>query len=208
MKNDSFNKTKAKITKMKFEFLLLNIALFILGLLMVMFPTGFNNMICIAIGIGLCIWGIIRIVSYVSTKKEEIFGSFGLVQGCAMIGFGTYFLVHPDIFAKIVGAAIAITLLVTAVVKIQYAFDFLKLETKYWWIHFIGALIMALCGIFAFIKPFGTANLIMMFMGISLLFSSLWDIITVVYIFRSLSKKMSKNSGEYINIPKEDISDD
>lgn len=171
---------------MKIELLILNIALIILGLLMFIFPYGFNAMICITVGTGLCIWGIIRVISYFMTKSEEIFGSFGLVQGGAMIGFGLYFLLNPSVFIQIIDASLGIILLITAVLKFQYAFDFFKMKSKKWWIHLIGSGIMLICGILALTKPFGIANFIMMFIGLSLIFSSVWDIITLISVSRIL----------------------
>ena len=53
-------------------------------------------------------------------------------------------------------------------------------------IHLIGSGIMLICGILALTKPFGIANFIMMFIGLSLIFSSVWDIITLISVSRIL----------------------
>lgn len=204
--NYNLDEIKNKLKSIRFEFLVLNAALILLGILMVCFPIGFNSIICLAVGIGLCIWGIVRVISYFRLPKENVFGSFGLVQGGAMIGFGIYFLVNPELFIQIIGVSLAIILLVTAVVKFQYAFDFLKIGANYWWVHLIGAVIMLICGILALTKPFGIANIIMIFIGFSLIFSSIWDIITVLKISNILKKgvKNAKSKSKYVDVDVED----
>ncbi len=202
MANKISDGIKKKVKNMQTEFIVLNAALIVLGILMIAFSSTFNEIICMAIGIGLCLWGVMRVIAYFRLHKQEVFGSFGLVQGCAMIGFGIYFLVNPKFFGSIIGIALAIVLLITAVTKFQYAFDLLKLESPYWWIQFIAAGLIAVCGILAITKPFGLANIIMVFIGISLIASSLWDIITVLRISNILKNgiKQAKKKSRYVDV--------
>lgn len=206
MANKVSDNIKKKVKNMKTEFVVLNAALIILGILMIAFSSTFNEIICIAIGIGLCLWGVLRVIAYFQLRRDEVFGSFGLVQGCAMIGFGVYFLVHPKLFGSIIGIALAIILLITAVTKFQYAFDLLKLESPYWWVQFIAAGLIAVCGILAITKPFGLANIIMIFIGISLIASSVWDIMTVLRISHILKNgvKEAKKRSRYIDAQVDD----
>ena len=123
-----------------------------------------------------------------------------------MLGFGIFFLVNPDFFVKFIDMALAIILLVTAVIKLQYAFDFLKLESSRWWIHLIGAVIMAALGILAMTKPFGIANIVMILIGCGLIFSGVWDLVSVLYMSKTVKdtvngvKKKIKEQDKYVNV--------
>ena len=120
----AWDEVRENIKGVKNEMIIMNVATVILGILMVIFPGAINGLICQGIGAALCVWGIIRIIKYFMSKAEDVFGSFGLVQGGAMLGFGIFFLVNPDFFVNMIDIALAIILLVMAVIKVQYAFDF------------------------------------------------------------------------------------
>ena len=183
-KQTQWDTVKENIKSVKSEMIIMNAAIIILGILMVAIPDKINGLICQGIGVALCVWGVIRIINYFRTRAENVFGSFGLVQGGAMLGFGIFFISNPDFFVKFIDIALAITLLVSAVVKLQYALDFLRLEAKFWWLHLVGTIIMAVLGILALTKPFGIVNIIMIFIGCGLIFSGIWDLISIFRVSR------------------------
>ncbi len=209
-KTPVWDEVRGNIRGVKNEIIIMNAAMVVLGILMVMFPQMINGLICQGIGAVLCVWGIIRIIKYFMARAESAFGSFGLVQGGAMLGFGIFFLANPDFFVSIIDTALAIILLVMAVIKVQYAFDFLKLNSSRWWIQLLGAVVMAVLGILALTKPFGVANIVMILIGAGLIFSGLWDLISVirmsVFVRDSVNgvRKKTAESQKYIDVPVED----
>ena len=209
-KTPVWDEVRGNIRGVKNEIIIMNAAMVVLGILMVMFPQMINGLICQGIGAVLCVWGIIRIIKYFMARAESPFGSFGLVQGGAMLGFGIFFLANPDFFVSIIDTALAIILLVMAVIKVQYAFDFLKLNSSRWWIQLLGAVVMAVLGILALTKPFGVANIVMILIGAGLIFSGLWDLISVirmsVFVRDSVNgvRKKTAESQKYIDVPVED----
>lgn len=209
-KTPVWDEVRGNIRGVKNEIIIMNAAMVVLGILMVMFPQMINGLICQGIGAVLCVWGIIRIIKYFVARAESAFGSFGLVQGGAMLGFGIFFLANPDFFVSIIDTALAIILLVMAVIKVQYAFDFLKLNSSRWWIQLLGAVVMAVLGILALTKPFGVANIVMILIGAGLIFSGLWDLISVirmsVFVRDSVNgvRKKTAESQKYIDVPVED----
>lgn len=208
--NFAWDEIRQKIKEVKAEMIIINIASVVLGILMVIFPNTINGLICQSIGGVLCVWGVIRIIQYFRARAENVFGSFGLVQGGAMLGFGIFLLANPNFFVSFIDGVLAIVLLVMAIIKIQYAFDFLKLESTKWWIHLIGAVIMAVLGILALTKPFNIADIVMIFIGYSLIFSGLWDLISVIRMSLFLKdvangvKKKSKKDDKYVDTTADD----
>ena len=206
----AWDEVRRNIRGVRNEMIIMNVATIILGILMVMFPDTINGLICQSIGAVLCVWGIIRIVKYFMERAENVFGSFGLVQGVAMLGFGIFLLVTPNFFVGFIDMVLGIVLLVMAVIKLQYAFDFLKLDSTRWWIQLIGAVIMAVLGILALTKPFGAANIVMILIGAGLIFSGLWDMISMHrmagFVRDAVNgvKKKEKEKSKYVDVEVED----
>lgn len=209
-KTPVWDEVRGNIRGVKNEIIIMNAAMVVLGILMVMFPQMINGLICQGIGAVLCVWGIIRIIKYFMARAESAFGSFGLVQGGAMLGFGIFFLANPDFFVSIIDTALAIILLVMAVIKVQYAFDFLKLNSSRWWIQLLGAVVMAVLGILALTKPFGVANIVMILIGAGLIFSGLWDLVSVlrmsVFVRNAVNgvNEEKEKQKKYIEVSAED----
>lgn len=200
-KQTQWETVKQNIKGIRSEIIIMNASMIILGILMICFPDKINGLICQGIGAVLCVWGIIRIVKYFMARAESAFGSFGLVQGGAMLGFGIFLLATPEFFVSIIDVTLAIVLIVSAVIKIQYAFDFLKMNSSRWWIQLLGAVIMAAFGILAMTKPFGIANIVMIFIGCGLIFSGIWDLVSIFrvsqilkYTVNGVEKKVKEKS--------------
>ncbi|MGN0453005.1 MAG: DUF308 domain-containing protein [Ruminococcus sp.] len=173
------------------ELVFADIALIVLGLIMTVFPDKSGDIICIVIGIILGIWGILRLVSYFTSDKVDAFGSFALVQGSALLGFGVLFIVKPEFLAGLLLSALAIILIIGGVMKLQYAVDFLRIKARFWWISLIGALLSIVLGIIVFFNLSAVATWLMIFIGVSFLVCGIWDLISVALLSR-LAKKFQQ----------------
>lgn len=192
-------KVKAASKNTKKEIAFIDLALLVLGILMIIFPEESGDIICIAIGAILGVWGLVRLITYFASGKIESFGSFALVQGAALIGFGILFVLNPDMLTTFLFAVLAIVLIVSGVMKLQYAVDFLRLKAKYWYISLLGAVISITLGAIVFFNPFTAAKWLMLFIGISLVVNALWDIISVMALSK-IAKSFIKKSESVINV--------
>lgn len=202
MKNLDDIKQKAK--DVRNEFVLVNVGTVLLGLFLVFFPGLSTDIICIATGILLSVWGIFKFIDYGKMRKNHIFGSFAMVKGFALLGIGIYILFDPKSLAAFILALLSIALLVAAGLKLQYAFDLLYMESPTWWVQLIGAVIMCVCGIIALVNPFGASNAIMIFLGISFIVSGIWDLVTLIR-FNILLKDVKKGVKKTVKQAKKKI---
>ena len=92
---EHMNSIYKKLKTIKFEIIIVSIALFVLGLLLVIFPTASQEIICKGIGVALCVWGVLRLINYFRIAGSEILGSYGLVQGVTLLAFGMFFVIKP-----------------------------------------------------------------------------------------------------------------
>ena len=181
---EHMNSIYKKLKTIKFEIIIVSIALFVLGLLLVIFPTASQEIICKGIGVALCVWGVLRLINYFRIAGSEILGSYGLA-------FGMFFVIKPGFIAVFLGTALAIIIIVDGILKLQYAVDFYHLESDKWWIELIGAVVMVVIGIIALLNPFSTSSALIVFIGIALMIEGLWDFISLMRIV-SVTKKAGK----------------
>ena len=180
-----------KLKTIKFEIIIVSVALFVLGLLLVLFPTASQEIICKGIGVALCVWGVLRLINYFRIAGNEILGSYGLVQGVTLLAFGIFFVIKPQVIGVFLGTALAIVVIIDGILKIQYAVDFYHLESDKWWIELVGAVIMVVVGIVALFNPFSTSSALIVFIGIAFMIEGLWDFISLMRIV-SVTKKAGK----------------
>lgn len=179
---------KNKVQNLKWRMILVDVALILLGCIMIAFPGDSQNIICRAVGIILCVVGAVHAVSYFLEDKTDAVGSLSLAEGAALIGFGVFFLIKPEYLAAFLTVALAIVLLIGGVIKMQYAVDFLRMQVSWWWIELLGAALMILLGIVTFVDPFGAANGLMVFIGISFLIDSVWDLVSIICLAGALKE--------------------
>ena len=163
-----------KIRGIKIELIIISIALFVLGLFLTIFPEVSQIIICRAVGIALCVWGVLRLMTYFRMSREDVFVSFGLVQGISLLAFGIFFVMRPE--------AIAVLIIIDGILKLQYAIEFYHMEAQRWWIEAIVAALMVVMGVVALFNPFGSSTVLMMFVGIVLMVEGLSDLISIIRI--------------------------
>lgn len=206
MEMDDIKKKAKELTR---NFIVINIGAVVLGIILVLFPDKSKDIICRAVGIMLCIGGILSLIEYVRAHKQGVFGSFGLVRGCAFLGFGIYIIVLPDMLAAFITAALSIILFICGVFKLQNAIDFAHIKSKGWIGQVIAAVIMIAAAVLSFFNPFGASNWLMIFIGISLIVSGAWDIVSILYFNRTLGeikgdkkprKRKNSENSKYIDV--------
>ena len=195
---------KNAITKeaknIKKSLILADMAIIVLGVLMVVFPERSGDFICRAVGAILCVMGVFRVIAYFAYDRSELFGSFALVQGAAFIGFGVYFLARPQFLAAFLTVALALVLIIGGVMKLQYAIDLARMGSSLWWIELIGAIVMTALGVVTFLDPFEAASGLMIFIGISFLVDGIWDMISVLWLSKAVKRLKHAVEKEADNI--------
>lgn len=192
------NTIMKKVKQARLELILLAIANVVLGVVMLIKPDDAVEFVCRAIGIVLVIWGIIRIVNYFRVAVVEAFGSFGLVQGVALIAFGAYIAVSPRVMAEVFTVMTAILVIIGGVIKIQYSVDLNRMKSAHWWIELVAAIALIILGAVALFDPFATNTALMVFVGISLIIDGVFDLVSITRI-SIIAKRIGKNVKNAMN---------
>lgn len=225
-----FELLRNKLKGLKTEMTIINLALIALGLVMVIIPQQFNDFIGQIIGCALCIWGVLRCITFLRLKSEDAFGSYALVQGAAMLGFGVFFLTQPERFTNLLNSVLVLSVLVAAVMKLQNAINYFKLKIYRWWLHLIAAAVLLVLGIIALIRPdwagdeASLANMITIIIGCGLILSGIWDLFSVSIMSKRLkmtvkqmeedgvipeisTKDKKKDKSKYVRLSEKDVTE-
>ena len=197
-------KTKSVGTFRK-DFIYTALALIAVGLLFVVLPESSTKLICYSTAGLLCVWGIIKLMMYVSSGVGEKFGSFGLVSSVSLIIGGIAIFVNPEFFAGIIATIFGCAMIVDGVLKVQYAIDLSGIGGKYWWVVLIAAAVFIAAGLIVVFNPFSAAVTFMIFAGVALIVDGISDLITAFYVSRVL-KKFTKLSTK-IDLDEDDYKD-
>ncbi|MGN0460060.1 MAG: HdeD family acid-resistance protein [Ruminococcus sp.] len=182
-------------------------ALFLIavGVLFVVSPESSTKLICYIIAGLLCVWGIIKLMMYISSGVGEVFGSFGLVTSVSLIIGGIAIFITPEFFAGVIATIFGCAIIVDGVLKVQYAIDLSRIGAKYWWVVLIAAAVFIAAGLIVVFNPFSAAVTFMVFAGIALIVDGISDLITALYVSRVL-KNFSKLSNK-IDLDEDDYKD-
>ncbi|MDO5124401.1 MAG: DUF308 domain-containing protein [Eubacteriales bacterium] len=183
--------------------IMVDIAVFILGLILTISPKTSGDILCYIAGGFMAVFGVIRLVGYFINKSSVPFGSFDLAQGAGLLAFGVLFMVAPEVIKAFISIILGILLIVCGVMKLQYAVDGIKFKLKFWWISLIGAVVTVILGVLSFINPFTQGHWLMLFLGISFIVTSIWDVVCVI-----ITTNMIKKSQMIIHIEAEDVKED
>ena len=154
-----------KIKGIKIELIIISIVLFALGFFLVIYPELSQLIICKAVGIALCVWGVLRLITYFSMAKEE-----------------------PEVIAMFFGTILAIVIIIDGILKLQYGIEFYHMKADKWWIEAVVAAFMVVMGVIALFNPFDSSVALMIFIGIVLMVEGVSDLISIIRISAFVKK--------------------
>ena len=182
-------KLRNKAKRISKDMILINIAVILLGVFLIIYPWGAKEIICRVLDGLLSAWGVFRIFDFIITKSKKTNSIAGILIGCILLGIGIYVLIFPDFLVGILTALLAVIIFVFALLKLQYSLRFSRENSRLWVVQAVAAVIMIVASVIAFFNPFGKAgNFIMIFIGIALVINGIWDLLTIFYIKKFLSR--------------------
>lgn len=159
----------------------------IVGVLLLINPVGFTKGILIAAGALLAVAGIGWIIGYLRADPLTAQLGQGLVKGiCSMLA-GAFCILRSEWFIAtfpIFTIVYGIIVLVTGVVRIQWAADMIRMKFGRWYIAAIGAAVSLILAAVILINPFETTAIIWMFIAISLIAEAVADFVILIFLNR------------------------
>ena len=119
--------------------LLISLCELIIGILLLIDPTGFSNGIIIAFGAACLAFGVVQIVFYWKKPLAEAISRFYLMKGLISISVGLFCICFSHWFLetfKLLSFLYGILLLISGFYKVQWSIDLLRQKEKRWWLGF------------------------------------------------------------------------
>lgn len=161
--------------------IILSVLIILLGILLVVFPTGSIEFVSMIIGIGMLVWGIGKLIGFFA-GRDIIAVRFDLAGGLMLTLLGTVILFNPAGMAGFVLSITGIAILVDSIFKIQSALAAKREGMPRWQVVLIPAIIACVGGVLIVFNPFGAARLLVRVIGVSVIVSGITNLISAICI--------------------------
>ena len=156
----------------------------VVGVLLLVNPTGFTAGIIIALGVLLSVLGVLGVVRYFRTdpvraalERQLIHGLLMLLVGLFCIFNARWFIATFPVLTMLYGVA----LLVVGVVKVQWTVDILRVRAGRWYLPGISALVTLVCAAVIMLNPFASTVALWVFIGVALIVEAAVDLLAILW---------------------------
>lgn len=177
-----------------------SLILCVIGIMIVCWPTVSTQVLCMILGIVSLVYGLQKILGYFSRDPYRLAFQFDLALGIFVALIGVVLLVHPGQVMSMLAFVVGLFMLVEGVFKIQTSVDAKRFGLGGWWVILLGAVASILLGVFLLFDPFN-GELLMTFMGISLLTDGLQNLFNAFYTVRVMG---SAKKDDHIYLDSDD----
>lgn len=172
--------------KPKFDWynLIAAIVMIIIGLTLLIWPGESNLVIVYVVASLVALAGLVLVILYFVRKESIVpFVFGGLSVGLTLLFIGILLLLIPNILITILPIALGFFLIFSGFNTLQTAVALARMKVVRWFLPLIFAVISIICGVLALFNPFSMANVLMIFLGVSLLAEGLMLLVSL-FLFR------------------------
>lgn len=171
------NKLQLQIAK--YGYLVLSTLFCALGILLLARPHFPVPLLCRIVGALLVLFGIVKIIGYLSQDLYRLAFQFDLALGLLLMALGTILLFRTEVVAHRICIVAGICVLADAFLKIQTAIDAKVFGIRLWWLILGGAIVAGITGFLLVFRPYESTGAVMTLSGVSLLSEGVLNFITI-----------------------------
>ncbi len=190
------------LQKIKFAYLAISVALFAIGIVMIIWPLQSVLFICYLLGALSLIFGIISVVIFFVRDIGTASPGYGLMIGMFASIFGLILLLKPASSLAFFAMLVGVFIIIDSIVKIQASFELKHVGATYWWVNLIISHISTVLGVLLVIDPLNSEILLPVFIGVSLIADALENIFTVVFVWRT-GRRIKKEEASIVVVENE-----
>lgn len=140
----------------------------LLGIILLIHPMAVGKAVCYGMGIVALCYGAWRIYGYWKVREMAGFFQIDLITGVVLVVLGLIALGKPSLLISILPIILGLIILMDGLVTANKALNLRKLDYRWKYLMFSGIAIIVL-GLVLVVNPFGSAMLMMRFLGITLI---------------------------------------
>lgn len=164
--------------------LLLALCELAVGVVLLIDPVGFSEVIIKGIGVALVVFGVLSSIQYFKTSPEMAAQEQNLTIGLLEIMGGLFCLIKSSWFMvtfPLLTVIYGVITLVTGAAKVQWAADLFRENAAKWFLAALSAIISLVCGIIILCNPFASTTVLWTFIAISLIVEAVFDVIGAIF---------------------------
>lgn len=153
----------------KIGYIVMSVLFCVLGVVLLFTPGVSALWIGRLLGIGLILFGAIKLVGYFSRDLFRLAFQYDLAFGLLLMVLGIVTLSHPGDALSFLCVMFGIPVLADGLFKIQIAVDARRFGIPQWWLVLVLAVLTGVIGLLLVLRPTEGAQVLVMLMGVSLL---------------------------------------
>ena len=153
----------------KIGYIVMSALFCLLGIALLFTPDASALWIGRLLGIGMIVFGAVKLVGYFSRDLFRLAFQYDLAFGILLAAVGVITLCHPGEAMTFLCVMFGIPVLAVGLFKIQVAVDAKRFGIGQWWLVLLLAVLTGVIGLLLVLRPTEGAQALVMLMGVSLL---------------------------------------
>ena len=187
----------------KIGYIVMSAVLCSFGILLIAHPDFSIEIIGVAAGICMILFGVVKLVGYFSKDLFRLAFQYDLAFGLLMIGLGAITLIKPDNLMNFICVALGIAILADGLFKIQISVDAKRFGIRWWWLILTLAVLTGAFGLVLVFRPTQSASILVILFCVSLLAEGILNLITVLSAVKIV--KHQRPDPDFIDVDFEEI---
>lgn len=182
----------------KIGYIVMSALFCVLGVVLFVLPAVSVVWIGRLLGIGMMVFGVVKLVGYFSRDLFRLAFQYDLAFGALLIALGLVTLLHPNSAMSFLCIMFGIPVLADGLFKIQMAIDSHRFGVRSWWVVLLLAILTCVIGVLLVLRPGDGAQVLTMMMGISLFLDGVLNLsvaICLVKIVRNQQPDIIDSEG-------------
>ncbi len=173
----------------KIGYIVMSAVFCLVGLIFMIRPDVSATFLGYLLGISMIVFGAIKIIGYYSKDLYRLAFQYDLEFGIVLIVIGAIVVAKPFDVLNFIFIAMGIAILSDSLFKIRIALDAKKFGINAWWTITAFGVLAALIGILLVIRPWESAKILMVLLGISLLSEGVLNLCVAISTVRIINNQ-------------------
>ncbi len=156
------------------------------------------------LGIGMILFGIVKLVGYFSRDLFRLAFQYDLAFGVLLIALGMVALLSPNEAMSFLCVLLGITILADGLFKVQMSVDSKRFGLRRWWLVLLLAVLTCAIGVILIFRPGAGAAVLTMLLGLSLFLDGVLNLCVAICTI----KIVAHQQPDVIEVDYEDISNE
>ena len=160
----------------------------VLGIVLLFFPQTTLLTICYAFAFILAIVGVGYIFTYIKSDTLKTYQRNDFVVGLPYLVLAIFVSLKTELIISLLPVLLGLAIIISSIVKLQHAFDLMRVKFSNWWSILLIAISSAAIGLYLVIHPFSAAATMVRVIGIAAIWNGIADIGTGILFLKKIKE--------------------